>query len=81
MTNVQTTNQTIMTTQDLKAGDKVTDLRFDSVSFITSITEKRINMDNGKVYTSSTGRSTSKFYEGHKSFNDKLKKGVYKINK
>lgn len=69
-----------MTTQDLKTGDKVTDLRFNSVSFITSITEKRINMDDGKVFTSSTGRSTSKFYEGHKSFNDKLKKGVYKIN-
>jgi hypothetical protein len=69
-----------MTTLDLKAGDKVTDLRFDSVSYITSITEKRINMDSNIKSSSSTGRSSSKFYIGHKYFNELLEKGIYKIN-
>lgn len=69
-----------MTTLYLKAGDKVTDVRFDSVSIITSITEKRINMDSYSKSTSSTGRMSSKFYVGHKNFNEELKKGNYKIN-
>jgi hypothetical protein len=69
-----------MTTLDLKVGDKVTDIRFDSESYITSITEKRINMDSYCSTSSSTGRMSSKFFEGHKSFNLELKKGNYKIN-
>jgi len=69
-----------MTTLDLKAGDKVTDIRFDVEFYITSITEKRINMDSFSKSSSSTGRMSSKFYVGHKSFNDELKRGNYKIN-
>ena len=69
-----------MTTTDLKAGDKITDLRFDSVYYITSITEKRINMNDNVKFTSSTGRTTSSFYLGHKAFDILLKNESYKIN-
>jgi hypothetical protein len=69
-----------MTTLDLKAGDKITDLRFDLVYYISSITEKRINMNDNVKFTTSTGRTTSSFYLGHKSFEVLLKNGSYKIN-
>jgi len=69
-----------MTTLDLKTGDKVTDIRFGVEFWITSITEKRINMDSGCKSSSSTGRVSSKFYTGHKYFNELLEKEYYKIN-
>jgi hypothetical protein len=67
-----------MTTKDLKVGQKITDIRFNSEFYIISITEKRINCDsNVKSYTS-TGRGSSKFFIGHKYFNELLEKGIYK---
>ncbi len=68
-----------MTTADLKVGTKITDVRWNTTYYITSITEKRVNMDNFIKSYSSTGRGSSKFYVGHKAFNENLKNGNYKI--
>ena len=69
-----------MTTLNLKVGDKVTYVSCNAISYITSITEKRINMDSNSPSSSSTGRVSSKFYMGHKNFIKEVNAGIYKIN-
>jgi len=59
---------------------KVLDTRFNKTYIITSVTEKRINMDEpGNKSTTSTGRSSSKFWVGVERFNEYIKEGKYLI--
>ena len=59
---------------------KVLDTRFNKTYIITSVTEKRINLDEpGNKYTTSTGRSSSKFWVGIERFNNNIKDGSYVI--
>lgn len=59
---------------------KILDVRFNKVFIITSVTSKRVNLDNpGCKYTTSTGRSSSKFFVGHDRYKQNLEKGVWKI--
>ena len=68
-----------MTNQEIKTGTLILDTRFNTTFVITSVTEKRINCDDNVKYTTSTGRTSSKFYFGHKHLNEYLKNGNYKI--
>jgi hypothetical protein len=55
---------------------QILDTMFNCTYIITSVTEKRVNLDEPNcIYTTSTGRSSSKFFLGHKSFNDNIKSG------
>ena len=55
---------------------QILDTMFNRTYIITSVTEKRVNLDEPNcTYTTSTGRSSSKFFVGHKSFNDYIKTG------
>jgi hypothetical protein len=64
------------------ANTKILDIRFNTTYVITSVTDKRVNLDQpGCKYTSSTGRSSSKFYVGHKSYENNINTGVWQIIK
>jgi hypothetical protein len=64
------------------ANTQIFDTRFNKTYIITSVTEKRVNLDHpGNEYTSSTGRSSSKFYLGHKSFEENIETGKWQIIK
>ena len=68
--NGKTMNNTITTST------QILDTMFNRTYIITSVTEKRVNLDEPNcTYTTSTGRSSSKFFVGHKSFNDYIKTG------
>jgi hypothetical protein len=55
---------------------QILDTMFNRTYIITSVTEKRVNLDEPNcTYTTSTGRSSSKFFVGHKSFNDYIETG------
>jgi len=65
---------------NIKNGDLINDTRFNKIYVVTSVTEKRINLDDAHcVYTSTTGRNSSKFYLGHKSFSENIASGRYII--
>ena len=62
------------------ANTQIFDTVFNNTYIITSVTEKRINLDQpGCKYTTSTGRSSSKFYVGHDRFENNIKTGKWKI--
>jgi hypothetical protein len=62
------------------ANTQIFDTVFNNTYIITSVTEKRINLDQpGCKYTTSTGRSSSKFYVGHDRFENNIKNGKWKI--
>ena len=64
----------------IKAGTKIKDTLYGGVYIITSVTEKRINLDQpGAKYTTSTGRSSSKFYVGHERFAEYIKIGEWVV--
>jgi hypothetical protein len=60
----------------------ILDTRFNTTYIITSVTDKRVNLDEiGCKYTTSTGRSSSKFYVGHSSFENNIESGVWRVVK
>jgi hypothetical protein len=62
------------------ANTQIFDTRFNNTYIITSVTEKRVNLDQpGHKYTTSTGRSSSKFYVKHKTFDENIKLGNWEI--
>ena len=64
----------------IKAGTKIKDTIYGGTYIVTSVTEKRINLDRpGAKYTTSTGRSSSKFYVGHKRFAEYIKIGKWVV--
>lgn len=64
----------------IDSGTKIKNNTFGTFYIITSITDKRINLDQpGCNYTTSTGRSSSKFFVGHKRFLDKINSGEWSI--
>lgn len=64
----------------IKAGTKIKDTIYGRVCIVTSVTEKRINLDQpGAKYTTSTGRSSSKFYVGHERFAENIKTGKWVV--
>lgn len=73
-----------MNLQNLKPGTIVkkvakTELECEFSFIVTSVTEKRVNCDNNIVSFSSTGRGSSKFYYGVKSFSEYLNSGSFVI--
>ncbi|MFN5416438.1 MAG: hypothetical protein ACK5B9_05230 [Flavobacteriia bacterium] len=57
---------------------KIYDVRFEKTYIITSITDTRVNLDSpGNKFTSSTGRSSSKFYIGIKKFEKLINNGTW----
>jgi hypothetical protein len=63
-------------TNTITTSTQVLDTMFNRTYIITSVTEKRVNLDEPNcTYTTSTGRSSSKFFVGHKSFNDYIETG------
>jgi hypothetical protein len=63
-------------TNTITTSTQILDTMFNRTYIITSVTEKRVNLDEPNcTYTTSTGRSSSKFFVGHKSFNDYIKTG------
>lgn len=64
----------------MTAGTKIKDNTYGSIYVVTSITDKRVNLDEPNCkYTTSTGRSSSKFYVGHARLNTYLKSGRWVI--
>jgi hypothetical protein len=64
----------------VQAGTKIKNLQMGTTYVVTSVTEKRINLDNpGSNYTTSTGRSSSKFFVGHKRFAQDIQSGIWEI--
>ena len=59
---------------------KILDTRFNTTYIVTSVTDKRVNLDQPNCnYTTSTGRSSSKFFVGHKTYQDNIKTGKWVI--
>ena len=59
---------------------KILDTMFNETYIVTSVTEKRVNLDHPNcIYTTSTGRSSSKFFVGHKTYQDNIKTGKWVI--
>jgi len=64
----------------IKAGTQIKDTTYGGIYIVTSVTEKRINLDHpGVKYTTSTGRSSSKFFLGHKSFSENINTGKWVV--
>lgn len=66
----------------IQSGTQIKDTQFQVNFIITSVTEKRVNLDHiGAKYTTSTGRSSSKFFVGHETFAKYIAKGKWEIIK
>ena len=64
------------------ANTQILDTRFNTIYVITSVTDKRVNLDQpGCKYTTSTGRSSSKFYVGHERYENNIKTGAWQVIK
>ena len=64
----------------VQVGTKLKNTQVNTIYVVTSITDKRINLDQpGSVYSSSTGRQSSKCWIGHKSFQKDFKLGNWII--
>ena len=64
----------------IKAGTQIKDTIYGGTYIVTGVTEKIINLDQlGENYTTSTGRSSSKFYVGHKKFIENIKTGKWVV--
>ena len=76
VTNVVTKNKEQM----IQNGTQIKDINYGKTYVVTSVTEKRINLDQpGSYSTSSTGRSSSKFFVGHARFNEYVNSGNWVI--
>jgi len=65
---------------NIQANTLIFDTRFNKTYIVTSVTDKRVNLDHpGAKYTTSTGRSSSKFFVGHDRFENNIKKGEWGI--
>jgi hypothetical protein len=63
-----------------EANTTILDTTFNQTYIVTSVTEKRVNLDNpGAIYTTSTGRSSSKFYVGHDRYTNNIETGKWKV--
>jgi hypothetical protein len=61
---------------------KIFDTMFNKTYLITSVTEKRVNLDQPNAkYTTSTGRTSSKFYVGHERYENNIKSGKWIVIK
>lgn len=64
----------------IQAGTQIKDNTYGGTYIVTSVTEKRINLDQpGVKYTTSTGRSSSKFFVGHERFSENIKTGKWVV--
>ena len=64
----------------IQAGTQIKDTTYGGTYIVTSVTEKRINLDQpGAKYTTSTGRSSSKFFVGHERFSENIKTGKWVV--
>ena len=64
----------------VQAGTQIKDNQFEKTYIVTSVTEKRINLDQPNCkYTTSTGRSSSKFFVGHERFEKYIEQGKWEI--
>ena len=64
----------------IQAGTQIKDFTYGGIYIVTSITEKRINLDQpGAKYTTSTGRTSSKFFVGHERFSENIKTGKWVV--
>jgi len=64
----------------IQAGTQIKDTTYGGTYIVTSVTEKRINLDqSGAKYTTSTGRSSSKFFVGHGRFYENIKTGKWVV--
>lgn len=64
----------------IQSGTQIKDTTYGGTYIVTSVTEKRINLDqHGAKYTTSTGRTSSKFFVGHKRFLENIKTGKWVV--
>jgi hypothetical protein len=64
----------------IQNGTQIKDINYGKTYVVTSVTEKRINLDQpGSYSTSCTGRSSSKFFVGHARFNEYVNSGNWVI--
>jgi hypothetical protein len=64
----------------IQNGTQIKDINYGKTYLVTSVTEKRVNLDEpGCKYTTSTGRISSKFFVGHARFNEYVNSGKWVI--
>jgi len=62
---------------EIKIGQSFRNTKFDKIFIVTSVTATRVNCDDFRKFTTSTGRSSSKFFLGVKSFQERLDAGEF----
>ena len=69
-------------TTTIYSGAQILDNQFKKTYIVTSVTDKRINLDEpNNKYTTSTGRSSSKFFVGHERFSKYIETGKWEVIK